>query len=126
MASDTLRKVASQIVQRTAINFGKYNNPYHPEDNLVNNIDAENDLDAEIDANLEKNNAKFISNADNESDDQLDTEAPNIKRTPVKKYSVENKDNTKLPLYLKLRQPADYKGNTFTIAQRRFKLKGSN
>jgi hypothetical protein len=129
--SDNFRKFAEQIVKRTAMKYGTYNNPYHPEDNIVENFDTEN---AAIEAHLEEENNNFISGGEDRSDDQL-SEGETTKNyvifgKPTGQKSVHANENTaKLDNITPSRNQQDViaeNDGKDKIIQRRYVLKHSN
>ncbi|RVE53583.1 hypothetical protein evm_001724 [Chilo suppressalis] len=66
--SDNFINFADQIVQRTAMKYGTYNNPYHPEDNIVENFDEKKTA---VNRNLDEENDNFISGAEDKIEDRL-------------------------------------------------------
>ncbi|CAG9787203.1 unnamed protein product [Diatraea saccharalis] len=70
--SDNFKKLADQIVQRTAMKYGSYNNPYHPEDNIVDNLDEKPNYD--INTKLDEENDKYVEGGEEKAEDQLTEE----------------------------------------------------
>ncbi|XP_063827046.1 uncharacterized protein LOC135076524 [Ostrinia nubilalis] len=134
MSSELIRKFANQMVQRTAIKYGSYNNPYHPEDNIVNNMEAENAANALIDANLEKDNDNFLSGDEEKNEDQFsETEKSkngnvgmNTKEKTTKTENI-TKERSKYPLLPDRFENKEAKENKKNLKynQRRYVLKGS-
>lgn len=150
--SQTVKNFASQIVQRGFSKSMGYNNPYHPEDDLVNTFDATVDKEkkqlqmspkynilrnANLDP-LDKDNDNFILGNDVISDDALTdidhpskpvikaTEQVSDKPNEVQKKIVDSVQSQRILTRKDNKQ--EYKDDrlNFKSVQKRFLLIGSN